>query len=113
MRNPGLKPDDWSCNSFRDAKASLPLLKQGAPTDFSCKLDPHIYGGLAFETKRPHRFCNESPVGAPAFMRGSSAFQPSGSISTYSTGFSRGLSLGIAVELHRRGSATLKRRSPC
>ena len=29
---PGLKPDGSKCDSFRDAKASLPLLKQGAPT---------------------------------------------------------------------------------
>ena len=29
---PGLKPDERDCDSFRDAEASLPLLKQGAPT---------------------------------------------------------------------------------
>src|SRR6202789_2021164 len=28
---PGLKPDRSKCDSFRDAEASLPLLKQGAP----------------------------------------------------------------------------------
>ncbi len=30
-------------------------------------------------------------VGAPAFMRGSSAFKPSGSTTTHTTGFSRGV----------------------
>jgi hypothetical protein len=30
---PGLKPDGSKRDSFRDAEASLPLLKQGAPTD--------------------------------------------------------------------------------
>jgi hypothetical protein len=29
----GLKPNLWNCDCFRDAEASLPLLKQGAPTD--------------------------------------------------------------------------------
>jgi hypothetical protein len=28
-----LKPDCLKCDSFRDAEASLPLLKQGAPSD--------------------------------------------------------------------------------
>jgi hypothetical protein len=35
---PGLKPERYTGDSFRDAEASLPLLKQGAPIDTKYKL---------------------------------------------------------------------------
>jgi hypothetical protein len=65
---------------FRDAEASLPLLKQAAPT--ACTGE---------------RFAMTTMVGAPAFMRGSSAFKPSGRVALFSSGFSRGISVEIAA----------------